>query len=235
MENQQVSNLLFENVDINKLKTKNLQDETKISNIINDIHQTYEFLKNEYGLTRDMAKRFKHKLYNQYEANIPTGYKQDPYSDLHLVNKEGDIIRKRTRMKIELHKNGRGYLQYCGSNKKSVRVHKSVARAFIPNNDESRYYINHKDGNKQNNHVSNLEWVTPTENVIHAFSIGLIDKKVISEKTRGEGNSQAVLSKEDVLDIRNLKKVPPHNLAEHYGVSRTTIYDIWKRRSWSYI
>ena len=56
-------------------------------------------------------------------------------------------------------------------------VHRLVARMFIPN---PNFYleINHKDGNKQNNHVDNLEWCTRSQNVKHAFDMGLkVNKK----------------------------------------------------------
>lgn len=235
MDNQQVNNLLFENVDINKLKNKNLQDENKIFNIIKDIHMSYKHLKDTYGLSRDMAKKFKNKLYNQYERHVPDGYRQDPSSIKHLVNREGEVINKRTRINIKQHVNGCGYLQYCGFNKKSVRVHNSVAKAFIPNVDKEKKCINHIDGNKLNNNASNLEWVTYQENTRHAFTTGLIDRKKLSESTRGSGNSQAVLTTEDVLNIRNLKKLPPSVLAHHFGVSVPTIYDILNGRSWTHI
>lgn len=47
-------------------------------------------------------------------------------------------------------------------------VHRLVAEAFIPR-DETRLEVNHRDGDKRNNHVSNLEWVTRSENVAHAY------------------------------------------------------------------
>lgn len=50
---------------------------------------------------------------------------------------------------------------------KSRKIHKLVANAFIPNTD-NKPYINHKDSNKLNNHVDNLEWVTPLENNYHS-------------------------------------------------------------------
>lgn len=69
------------------------------------------------------------------------------------------------------HNNPRGYLT-VGLGKGNVKacVHRLVASAFIPN-PENKPQVNHKDGNKHNNHVSNLEWVTHQENIIHAFRV----------------------------------------------------------------
>lgn len=55
-----------------------------------------------------------------------------------------------------------GYL-YVSINRKDWRVHRLVAKAFLSNPD-GKEYVHHKDGNKQNNDVSNLAWATPTEN-----------------------------------------------------------------------
>lgn len=58
------------------------------------------------------------------------------------------------------------------SKRKMVLVHQIVAIAFIPN-PQNKKTINHKDGNKLNNKVENLEWATYSENILHAFRTGL--------------------------------------------------------------
>lgn len=64
-------------------------------------------------------------------------------------------------MRVDLWKNG----VYCHK-----QVHRLVAQAFIPNPD-NKPQVNHIDGNKQNNDVSNLEWATPSENQLHAYKL----------------------------------------------------------------
>lgn len=60
---------------------------------------------------------------------------------------------------------------------KRMRVHRLVAELFI-DNPENKPYVNHKDGNRSNNKVDNLEWVTPSENTQHAVKIGIFKSGV---------------------------------------------------------
>lgn len=65
---------------------------------------------------------------------------------------------------------------------RTYRVHRLVAKAFLEN-PENKEYVNHKDGNKRNNSLDNLEWSTAGENTTHAIINGLKPKNMRDEVT----------------------------------------------------
>lgn len=63
---------------------------------------------------------------------------------------------------------------------RTVKVHRLVAGAFVPRREDvCAVFVNHKDGDKENNHHANLEWVTPAENAQHAHNTGLVAKALV--------------------------------------------------------
>ena len=116
---------------------------------------------------------------------------------------------------VYLYKDGKG---------QNFRVHRLVAQLFVPN-PSNKPQVNHIDGNKLNNHVSNLEWVTNSENMRHAVDTGL--QKV------GEDCPDAKLTVEQVLYIRaNPESLTCRQLAKLFSVDPMSISLIQRGKNW---
>ena len=100
-----------------------------------------------------------------------------PYSN-YAISDCGNIKNIKTEQYIKQYVRKDGYMQVslwsCGKGH-SFKVHRLVALYFLENNDVTKTYVNHIDGNKTNNNISNLEWVTPSENNFHAVKSGLVN------------------------------------------------------------
>lgn len=127
-------------------------------------------------------------------------------------------ISKTGYYSVRLYKYGKGFTKKC---------HRLGAIAFLPN-DNNLPQVNHKDGNKLNNHISNLEWVTNYENISHAFANGLIPKCV------GQAQSSTILTDESVLYIFS-SRTDTDQLASQFNVHPTTINNIKTGKSWGWL
>lgn len=120
-------------------------------------------------------------------------------------------------------------------------VHSLVAKAFL-NKLPHHQCVNHKDGNKENNHVDNLEWVTTQENIKHAYDIGLLklDKAWAAAWAKGPVNKKRVYQyTKDGTFVRSFDSLT--EAADFYGgyygsVSRACAGKLktYKKHIWSY-
>jgi hypothetical protein len=93
---------------------------------------------------------------------------------IYKISNGGELIAPNTS-KVKAWKDKDGYLNFTLKKKplkKNFKVHRLVALMFMPNPD-NRPEVNHKGGDKTNNHVNNLEWTTAKENSNHAWNLGL--------------------------------------------------------------
>lgn len=109
---------------------------------------------------------------------------------------------------------------------KLVKIHRLVAEAFLG---KSELTVNHKDGNKQNNNVYNLEYLTSADNTRHAIRTGL-------RNSVGENNPKHKLTKNDVITIRvrKLNGEEKNIVFLDYKdlISRVTFEKVWYNMSW---
>jgi len=152
------------------------------------------------------------------------------YEGRYVANSDGTIYSNVTKRVLRPAKNSAGYLcvgLYDGSKPKRQKmflVHRLIAEVFLGKSD---LCVNHKNGNKMDNRIENLEWVTTSENNKHS-------REVLGNRFVGQKHGRAKLTNENVLDIRK-SLLPASDLAKVYGVSWKTIKYIQTRRTWKHL
>lgn len=127
---------------------------------------------------------------------------------------------------------GRGYYEvglHNNGKRKTVKIHRLIANHFI-SNPKKKKEVNHIDGDKTNNSISNLEWCTRRENNKHARLTGL-------NKDMGETHHNAKLKESDILMIRELRSsgLTHREIASKFNVTRKCITSILNKKRWSHV
>ncbi|USL89371.1 DNA endonuclease [Bacillus phage vB_BceH_LY2] len=153
--------------------------------------------------------------------------------DNYEVSTLGNLRNRNTGRVLTPSVNERGYvriqLSYKGTTKK-YSVHRLVALAHI-NNPKNHPEVNHIDGNKTNNKVHNLEWVTRDENIKHAKDNNLYSVFI------GENHGNAKLTVNDVIQIKELLKVytPTRDILAKFNIKKPTLSAIKTGATWSHV
>lgn len=173
----------------------------------------------------------KPKILEVHEDMSNEVWRHIPYGIKYEVSNHGRVRRKYRKFKnkgynyLKINKSVCGYGR-VSIDKKQMYVHKLVAEAFLEKEPQHQC-VNHKDGNKMNNDVNNLEWCTYKHNINHAIDNGLMPK-----------TNSSCLTENDVLQIRSLHEhgwFKKKDIAKAYNITRGSVYNIISRKTWKWL
>ena len=151
------------------------------------------------------------------------------FEGTYIISLNGDVYSiprngtKNEFVKLKTKVDRCGYVQVIltkNNIKHYKTVHRLVATTFIPNS-INKPQVNHRDGNKTNNKLDNLEWVTAQENKIHAIKNGLSHNMSDFNK-----RTKRKLSNQQLCEVRNAianKSMMQKDIAEKYGISKQAV------------
>lgn len=160
------------------------------------------------------------------ELWMPTHISED-----YLVSSLGRVYSLKSNKHLSIVNISNGYkgVMIASPYKRVWPVHRLVAFAFIPN-PENKPQVNHKNCDKTDNKLDNLEWVTPSENLRHAYKHGLISKK-------GEKHHFHKLKDDDIREIRMLLNgnLTQLEIGSLFNVGQDVISRIKNKKVWAHV
>lgn len=140
-------------------------------------------------------------------------------------------------LKQKLTRTGYKTVHLRTNNESWPSVHRLVALAFI-SNPSSKNTVNHKDGNKLNNNISNLEWATESEQMIHAIKNNLYKPPSLLQYVEcGTDHYNCKLKEENIKEIKELrlKGNTYKSISDIYNISISQVFRICKNQSWIWL
>lgn len=161
-------------------------------------------------------------------------WKECHITDKYLISNLGNVKNIKTGLILKQYAKPKGYkvIRITINGKKQVlSVHRLILFTFKPNEYFSGAIVNHKDSNKLNNSLDNLEWCTYQDNSKHSF------KNKLWVPPIGSNNGYSKLTEEQVLEIRELflEYKNYSKVARVYNVSMNNIKSIVLRKTWTHI
>lgn len=165
-------------------------------------------------------------------------YPEVTFNQEYKVDEKGNVYSPyRGWRKLSPAKIKKGYLRVnlrTTAGSRLFMVHRLVLYTFHPVENSLQLQVNHIDGVKTNNQLSNLEWCTQEQNMAHSVKAGLRD-----HMPHGEQASCNVLTEKQVMEICETLMSPTREsyakIGAKYGVSKYAIHDIKRKKSWPWL
>lgn len=159
--------------------------------------------------------------------------------DCYTINDSGEICNINTGNFIKKKIERDGYIRVSLMKKSGgttyVQLHRILMMAFCPVQNMNKLQVNHIDGNKANNNLDNLEWVTPKENINHAIKNGLTNFSYLN----GEKTNLSHYTEEDALRVIELLKTNKYTDKQISQITgypiRSFIAKIRRKETWKYL
>lgn len=185
----------------------------------------------EHDMSEDNGFIFKNTVWFKHELYL--GYLFSQEGNILSLHGSAPIVKKKTLRSDGYHCVTLYYYKDGKSCRTTPLVHRLIGHVFL----EKKYNkieINHKDGNKTNNDITNLEWVTTKENSFHCHNV--LKRKM--PYVKGSGHINSKLTEKNVIEIKKMllnKEMKQYQIGDIFGVSFQNISCIKRGKTWNHV